>query len=217
MTTTQDLFPSKNTLEKDLVQDGFRPLLYTVIPGSYASDAVYGSGDTMVNNYASKQLSRGTSTVPLVGTTNVVSKEGCDYQRKDKKVDFTLNITLNSTLADPAFGATHELRIKPYIRTSVEPAVYRKGLPLPQRDQPLPLFAKTEITDKNGVPVLPNSGTGVKLYTRMLQSGDLALISRNLLTYTDSALTNDQIQTRFGLTNQVTFINISGEYLCQNF
>lgn len=213
MSSSRDLFPSINTVEGVVSKDGFRPLLYTVVPGSYASDAVYGSGDTLVNSYATQQLARGTTTIPLSGGINVVSKEGCEYQKKDKKVDFILNITLNSTASDPDYGATHELRIRPWVRNPVEPPVYQKGLPLPRRGQPLPLFAKTEVTDKNGVPVLPTSGTGLKLYSRMLQNGDLALITRDLTTHVDSAVSNAQIQTRFGLTNQVTFINIMGEYL----
>lgn len=198
---------------------GFRPELYTVAAGSYASNEVYGLGAPLVSSYLDIQLSRGTTTVPLIGASGppfVNSTEGCDIRQHDNEVEFVCSVTLDANPAtDPDLG-TEEIRIRPRPITPNLPSRYIIPLPLPTRGSN-PVFEDVEIQNKSGVQVAPAGVGAWLLEARLLKDGNLALVKKDVsATGTQqTALTHDDISAAF-VANNVISITVRGKYLAQS-
>ncbi len=202
-----------------LVLGGFKPLLFTVVNGSYNSNLVFGSGAAQLNSYQMFQLPRGTTTVPFVGPSFVTSTEGCDYQLEEREINFTCSVVLNAQLPDPAFG-DEELRIKPFPRLTTEPPQFLKPLPIPLRTAPLPFFDDVEIVNKAGIQIAPDVGSTTGVYilqARLLQDGTLALVLKDITTAppTVRGFQHDDFDSAFGTLNEIIRIIIRGSYKAQ--
>lgn len=210
---------SGRRMSSNVIQGGFRPLLYTVANGSYTSNSVYGVNAAQVNNYQIYQLPRGTSNVPLTGNAYVTSTEGCDYRKADTKIEFNCSVVLKSRVPDPGFR-TEELRIGVYPRDFTDPPEYSKALPNHLRTTDLPLFNDVEILDKNGTQIAPDATTPAGVYrlqARLLWNGNLALVLQDLSSTppTVRGLQHDDIADAFGVADNVIRINIRGKYSAQ--
>jgi hypothetical protein len=198
-----------------ITQRGFRPELFTVANGTYASNAVYGSGTAATSTYINNQLQRGTTTIPLTGTSFVTSTEGCDIRQQDRDVDFTCSVVLDGT-TDPDFS-TQELRIRPYVANPIVPPSHRIPLPLPMKDLPLPLFHDVEIVNKAGVQIAPDATAGqggvFSLLARLLEDGQLALVVENTVDQpsTSRGLRHDDIDAGF-VADNIIRITVRGTY-----
>lgn len=192
---------------------GYRPELYTVVAGAYASNAVYAMGSPLVHSYYTNQLAPGTTTVTL-GAAFVTSKEGCEWEQIGSDVTVTCNVTLGTT-ANPGFGA-EELRIKPLRRNSVEPKSYLRGLPTPFSPTEVPILT-LEIVNKSGVQIVPDAGSpagNYKLGARVLGNGTIALIVRDFNAAPPNAwrgITHDDIAANF-VADQVISFSVHGSY-----
>lgn len=199
---------------------GFRPELYTVAAGTYASNGVYGVGADLVNSYKNIQLPRGTTTVPLTGASGppfVTSTEGCDIRQHDNEVNFVCSITLDANPSTDPDLNTEELRIRPQRPFYNQPARYMLPFPLPVRGTQ-PVFEDVEIQNRTGAQVAPSVGVGAwVLEARLLVDGTLALAKRNTDTVgtQQTALTHDDIAGAFS-TNDVISITMRGKYLAQS-
>lgn len=199
---------------------GFRPELYTVANGTYASNGVYGVGAALANSYLSIQLSRGTTTVPLVGDSFVTSTEGCDIRQHGNNIDFVCSVTLNANpLTDPDFN-DEEIRIRPRQPAFDRPPRYGIPLPLPDRNLAEPVFDDVEIQNKSGVQIAPDASAGPGAWllgARLLKDGTLALIKRDTsVTGTqESALLHNDINAGFVADNVIS-ITIRGSYRSEN-
>lgn len=198
---------------------GFRPELYTVDDGTYASNSAYGAGTAPVSSYLTVQLSRGTTTVPLIGAAGppfVTSTEGCEIRQNGRDVDFICSVTLDGNPAtEPAFG-NEELRIRPQQVPFDQPARYRIPLPLAKRDLPEPTFENVEIQNKAGVQIAPDvtAGAGAWLLeARLLVDGTLVLLKKDVsVTGTQvTALRHADINAGFSANNVIS-ITIRGTY-----
>lgn len=198
---------------------GFSPELFTVVAGSYASNAVYGLGAAATNSYLSIQLPRGTTTVPLVGGSGppfVTSTNGCDIRQHDNEVDFICSVVLTGT-TDPAFGSD-ELRIRPRTTTLADPARYRRGMPLAQHSAQI-VFDEVEIQNKAGTQIAPDATAGGGtwlLQARLLKDGTIALVKSNvgIVGTQQTALKASEINAGF-VANNVINITVRGKYLAQ--
>ena len=150
---------------------GFRSELFTVGAGSYASNAVYGSSAVLSGTYAA---------------STILDKSGAAIRAQDRGTDFSLNVTLDLSGADPVDGRAtgDEIRIRtlqPLL--SGEPASYLKKMTLAGTGYGLPLFLDVEIIDPAtgapwaGFPVVAGVG---QLQARMLYGGELALVVTDL-------------------------------------
>lgn len=208
----------------DITNRGFRPELYTVANGTYASNSVYGVGAAVVNSYLSVQIPRGTSTVVLSLGPPVLyvnSTEGCSVRQQGKDADFTMNVCLDGNpLTAPAFG-NEELRLRPQQTTPDRPLRYRVPLPLAMNDHATvsPMFVDTEITNKSGVQIAPDASAGIGAWVlgaRLLRDGTIALTKRNLAVVgaVEVALLASDINSGFVLDGAI-FITLRGTYKAQ--
>ena len=205
----------------DINHRGFKPELYTVANGSYASNEVYGVGAALVNTYLPVQIPRGTSTVTLLpGPPEVFvsSTEGCDIRQHDSDVDFIISVCLDGNpLTEPSYG-DEELRFRPQQNPNFPPR-YRIPLPLSKREQTSPTFTDIEIVDKTGVQVAPDASAGAGTWllgARLLRDGTLALTKRDIsvLGTQEVALLASDINAGFTADN-VIFITLRGSYKAQ--
>lgn len=201
---------------------GFRPELYTVADGTYASNAVYGVGETLLNSYLSVQIPRGTSTVPLIGASGppfVSSTEGCSIRQNGRDVDFVCSVVLDGNPStEPAYG-NEELRIRPQRFDFTQPARYMRPLPLSDRNLDEPNFDSVEILNKSGVQIAPDATAGAGawlLEARLLKDGTLALVKKDisLIGTQQTALRHSDIDAGF-TSNDVISITIRGSYRAQ--
>jgi len=195
--------PTYRSIEKDIVHSGFRPSLFAVAPGSYASNQVYGSSAASVGNY---------DTITDLALSNA------SVRLHDKNVDFSVKLYLDTT-SDPGSGFTtnSELRVKVKSLTTGDPARYLKGLPAPDVKYPLPLFEDVEITDASTGQVFTGIPIG-DLEARLLHGGELALVSKDLTATPAStaALVKGLISAALGAEISVTCISIRGSYRTAN-
>nr|QBK86621.1 MAG: uncharacterized protein LCMAC102_04170 [Marseillevirus LCMAC102] len=162
-TTTSNIFD--RGVQK-ILNAGFRPQLFLVTNGSYASNGVYGSSAASVANYDAQTL-------------QTISH--AEIRQHDRDADFSLKLVLDLTLADPQFGDTYELRVRtlqPLLAGL--PGRYLTKLPVQDLKHPLPLFLDVEMltVDPTGVlapAVLAGLTTG-KTAARMLYGSELALV-----------------------------------------
>ncbi|HSA76278.1 MAG TPA: hypothetical protein VLE02_01915 [Nitrosarchaeum sp.] len=193
---------------------GYRPELYTVAAGSYASNAVHAFSAALLHSYASIQLPPGLTTVTL-GSAFVSSKENCTFEQRGKEVTFTCSVTLGTTL-NPGLG-TEELRIHPMRRNPVEPKSYLRGLPLPAQPIDIPIVSLS-VVNKTGVQIVPDAGSPAGTYilgARVLTNGVIALIIRDLNIAAPNqwrGMTHNDIGANF-VADQVIMFNIKGTYL----
>lgn len=201
---------------------GFRPELYTVTDGTYATNSVYGVGAPLLNSYLSVQIPRGTSTISLVGATGspfVPSMEGCSIRQNGYDVDFICNVVLDGNpITEPTFG-NEELRIRPRRNDFTQPPRYMKPLPLSDRKLDEPNFDNVEIVNKAGVQIAPGATAGAGswlLQARLLKDGTLALVKKDvsLVGTQQTALRHSDIDSGF-TANDVISITIRGSYRAQ--
>ena len=157
-----------SSVSKDISHGGFRPELFTVGAGTYASNHVYGSGIALVNTYTPQSLS---------------SLSRASIRQHDRDVDYSLKITLDLSLADPAFN-NEELRIRTLQPLgATDSGAYLKKIPVKSVNYRQPLFLDVEVINPAtgapfaGFPV--NAGIG-QLQARLLISGELALVVADL-------------------------------------
>ena len=178
------------SVKKDICHSGFRPELFTVDAGSYASNQVYGSGLAAANDY-------NTETIRNVSIANI--------RQHDTDVDFSVKITLDLSLADPGFTGNEEIRIRTLQPLAAgEPGSYLKKLPIKSVNYGQPLFLDVEIIDPStgapfaGFPVAAGIG---QLQARLLISGELALVVVDLTAGPPpvvTPLTADDLAPLFG-------------------
>ena len=122
-----------SSIKKDICHGGFRPELFTVAAGSYASNHVYGSGADLVNTYNDE---------------TVRDASHASIRQHDTSVDINLNVVLDLSLADPSFPDGEELRIRTLQPlASGEPNAYSKKMPLKSVNYRQSLFLDVEIID----------------------------------------------------------------------
>jgi hypothetical protein len=189
------------------VESGFRPQLFTVVGGSYASNAVYGSGATALNNY---------DTVTLRGDSNGQLQTKASIRQSGSLVNFEIVISLDLTQADPQFPSSEELRIRTVPLTLGEPNRYLNTLPPPDDNFNQPSFDDVEIllVDSTGATVgaVPAALTSMlTLSARFLYGGELALLGTvaDAPNYFTNALTANALAGNFGAVAEPTRLRIS--------
>lgn len=197
------------SVQTNISHSGFRPELFTVATGSYASNQVYGSGAALVNDYNDETV-RNSSRASI--------------RQHDRSSDFSLKITLDLSLADPGFVTDEELRIRTLQPLgSGEPGRYLNKLPVKSTNYRQPLFLDVEIINPAtgfpfaGFPVIAGAG---QLQARLLISGELALVVSDLTAGpppTVTPLTTGDLSPLFGAAAGTQLeISIRGSYRAEN-
>lgn len=188
---------------RSVVQGGFRPQLYAVATGSYATGATFGSGATDI---------AGTSTA-YDGVKDIALSRA-SVRREDTDVNFNIMVVLDGSVANPV-AVAGEVRIRvSRPLTSQDFNRYLTGLPGKDFNYSLPLFGEVEVLDENGVDLLPST-VNTLLQARFLYGGDLALVQQDISAGpppTTTALTTAQLGALFGVANRVINIVIRGTY-----
>lgn len=195
-------------VQNDISHTGFRPQLYTVVGGSYASNSVYGSGAALVHDY---------------NTEIIQSASRSSIRQHDTQVEYDIKIILDLHQADPAFD-TEEVRIRtlqPLI--AGEPGCYLTRLPIKPTNYRQPLFLDVEIVNPaTGKPFAgfpATAGVG-QLQARLLINGDMALVTTNLAAGpppTVTPLTGNDFDVLFGAAAGTELeISVRGSYRSQN-
>lgn len=173
---------------------GFRTQLVTVVNGSYAASPSFGSGAAVLNNY----------TTQTIDARAAVSHKG-------SLVNFTAGVTLDLSLADPAFPATEELRLRVKAPlASNEPGNYAIGLPASDPLSPQPIFTDVEVVDSTGTFAVAGQYSA-----RLLTDGTLALVTVDTTAAPHATATIDtaNLAGSFGAAAGNTLrINIRGAY-----
>ena len=158
-----------SSIKKDICNSGFRPELFTVDAGSYASNQVYGSGLAAVNDY-------NTETIRKSSIANI--------RQHDSDVDFSIKVVLDLSLSAPGFITGEEIRIRTLQPlASGEPGAYSRKLPVKSINYGQPLFLDVEIIDPStGAPFagFPSAAGIGQLQARLLINGELALVVADL-------------------------------------
>ena len=204
-------FHTGRSVSNNISHGGFRPELFTVAGGSYASNLVYGSGAAMLSSYEPQ---------------TVRSMSRSDIRQQDNDVDFSFNVTLDMSLADPGFPATEELRLRTLQPLGAStPGAYLKKLPIKNTNHRQQLFLDVEII--NATPGAAGAGfpfaafpvvAGVgQFQARLLTNGELALVVYDPATVAASATTpltaGDLPAALFGAAaGTVLQISIRGSY-----
>lgn len=157
------------SVEDTSINSTFRPDLFVVPGGSYASNVVYGSGV--------EALSPSYNGVTVRLSTNSLGQTEGYIRQNDKISNFELQVVLDTSLPDPWPQSTNELRIRTLPPLSNEPASRYNKILIPEDG--LPLIQNVEILDQNGRNLLPQANS--ILQARYLFGSELALIRKNLL------------------------------------
>nr|QBK87005.1 MAG: uncharacterized protein LCMAC103_03490 [Marseillevirus LCMAC103] len=190
--------PHSSGIEQPTKKSGFRPELYTVLAGGYAGGAplhtpLPAAGAAMVETYWTEQFQNGTTTVPLTnGGTDFLPGIGqCTWSQGDGWVTFEMILTLDKspTGGDPITTAANEIRIRPFVSgVAGEPPQYRKRLPQPDQNYPMPVFDVAVYTKADIVAGPFGDGTSaVGLKAHMLVDSTLALVIQPILIANGSA------------------------------
>lgn len=185
-------------LQSDVSYSGFRPQLFTVAAGSYASDATYGSNTDPTGDYSS---------------VAIVSESIAKTRVDDNQVDFDVQISLDATAADPAATGGDELRIRVVPRVAGEPQRYRQGLPPSKTPLTLPLFTDVDVILKS-TGATSGTLTGL-LEARLLYGNELALVARDTTATPPAhdALTATSLSALFGQqAADSILITVRGQY-----
>ena len=207
MTSTTDIVDRQ--VQKAISHGGFRPELFTVATGSYASNHIYGSGAALVNDY-------NTETLQHISEAAI--------RQHDRDVDYNLKILLDLSLANPGFVTDEEIRIRTLQPlASGEPGRYLQKLPVKDRSYRQPLFLDVEIVDPStgapfaGFPAVAGIG---QLQARLLISGEMALVVTDLTAGpppTVTPLTHGDLSPLFGAGAGTQLqISVRGTYRGQN-
>lgn len=152
-------------VQNNIAHSGFRPQLFTVAAGSYASNQVYGSGAALVNDYNDEIIQ---------------AESRASIRQHDSNVLYNVKVILDLSQTDPAFGSTQEVRIRTLQPlTSTEPGRYLTRLPKKDVNYRQPLFLDVEIINPaTGAPFagFPSVAGAGQLQARLMMNGDLALI-----------------------------------------
>lgn len=198
-------------IQNDIQQSGFRPQLFLVAAGSYASGPFYGSGAASTGNYDAQ--------VPPITVRN--SSDGLcptrsHVRQQDNDIDFETVICLDASQPDPFGGQpTDEVRIGTLPLATGEPRRYARTLKPVDPHFGLPLFHDIEVLDQMGSTLLPDAVSTV-LQARYLAGGQLAIVQRDLSAGpppTTTALTAGQMGTLLGLgAGSLIRIHVRGQY-----
>ena len=189
--------PFDLSVETPVSNSSFRPQVFGVPTGSYAG-ANYGAGATVTGNW---------NTVTIRNSTNSRVSSICDIRRQDTEVNFELNVSIDTSLANPGtIGATDQLRVNVLPLLANEPPRYLNPLPPVDVQHANPKFLEGELitlTTTTGV------STQIPIGARLLPNGTLAL-----LTSAGAALTVTDFTTvaPFTTSNTVGIIVIRGAY-----
>ncbi len=181
-------------VQRNIRNSGFRPQLFAVASGSYASNSAYGSGAASTGNY---------DALTLRGYISSQAQTSAVIRQHDRDVDFSLTLTLNGDAADPFGQETYDevrLRVVQPL-SSGEPGRYLNRFPKPDPLYPLPLFEDVEVQSvSDGVQRLPLQSGNI-LQARLLHGGELAFV-RNDLTAgpppTTSAILTSEVGSLLG-------------------
>lgn len=196
-------------VQKSVSHRGFRPQLFTVAAGSYASNHIYGSGAALVNDYDTEQLQ---------------TLSEASIRQHDRDVDYNIKLLLDLSLADPGFAAGEEVRVRTFQPLgTTEPGSYLKKLPVKDSRYRQPLFLDVEFVNPAtgapfaGFPVAAGAG---QLQARLLISGELAFAVTDLTAGpppTVTPLTAADLAPLFGAAAGTQMqISIRGTYRGQN-
>lgn len=193
-----------------IVQSGFRPQLFLVAAGSYASGPSYGSGAASTGNYDSQ-----TPPVTIRNSSSSILQTRAHIRQQDNNINFDITLTLDATQANPFGGQnTDEVRIRVLPLSTGESTRYNNPLKVNDPLYGLPLFLNVEIVNQAGVDQLP-SAVNTVLQARLLLGGELALVQQNQTAAppTTAALTAAQLGARLGGVGGTELrIHVRGEY-----
>jgi len=161
-------------VNNEVFHSGFRPRLFVVTYGTYASNASYGSGTAAVTGPPSNYDSQ-----TLRGATNGLAQTRATIREQDNDIDFVIEITLDASLSDPGFITGDELRIQVLQPLAAnEPGRYLTPLPAPDPSKGLAVFDEVEIVNTATGLLPPGVVPDVFpafLKARLLFGGELAL------------------------------------------
>lgn len=156
-------------VQNNIAHTGFRPQLFTVASGSYASNQVYGSGAALVNDY---------------NTEIIQDASRAAIRQHDNNVEYNVKVVLDLSLANPGFVTGEEVRIRTLQPlASTEPGRYLTRLPKKDVNYRQPLFLDVEIINPaTGAPFagFPSVAGAGQLQARLMMNGDLALVVTDL-------------------------------------
>lgn len=198
-------------IQNDIRQTGFRPQLFLVATGSYASGPYYGSGAAATGNYDSQ-----SPPVTVRNSSDSLCPTISHVRQQDNDIDFETVICLDASQPDPFGGQpTDEVRIGTLPLSSGEPGRYAGTLKPVDPRFGLPLFHDVEVLDQMGNNLLPDA-VGSVLKARYLTNGQLALVQQDLTAGpppVTSALTASQIGNLLGLgAGSLVRIHVRGQY-----
>lgn len=184
------------SVEGPVVPGGFRVQLYTVAAGAYVGDASYGVSAAAAETYSS----------------DITTGQG-RFQRTGKVATFNVELTLDTSGADPITTGTGELRIRVLPAAGSEPGRYSRGLP---RGVTNDSFVSVEVVDTTTGQTPAGYATAGVLSTRLLDDGSLALVVTPDVTAAPPApvaLTAAAVTPSFGGTATNFTIRVNGTYM----
>lgn len=186
--------------------------LYTVA-ASYAN-ALHGAGAALVSSYVTSDVQVAGARLRYTKVGRVVSVQGY--------------LTLDLSVADPAFTAANEVRLHTLAPTASEPAAWGLQLPVPAHasinaSNPLGAgadaggsqpFLKVDIYNQNDIRAdgCPAAGAGTgPIVARVLADGTLALLESRFTDVAFAAV-EPQVNTALTVTRLGTIITNAGGY-----
>jgi len=198
-------------IQNDIRQSGFRPQLFLVANGSYASGPYYGSGAVSTGNYDAQ-----VPPVTVRNSSDSLCPTVSHVRQQDNDIDFETVICLDASQPDPFGGQPNdEVRIGTLPLAAGEPGRYAGTLKPVNPRFGLPLFHDIEVLDQMGTQLLPLFPSTV-LKARYLTNGQLALVQQDLSAGpppTTTALTAGQLGSLLGLgAGSLVRIHVRGQY-----
>ena len=199
-------------VSNDVQQSGFRPQLFLVAAGSYASNPAYGPGAVATGTYDAQ-------TPPITDRDNgqSICQTRARMRQQDNNISFDITICLDATQPNP-FGLldTDEVRIRVLPLSAGEPGRYNNPLKTQDPFYGLPLFLDIEVVNQLGVNLLPAVANTV-LQARYLSGGQLALVQQDISVAppVSTALVADDIGALLSILNppgSLIRIHVRGQY-----
>lgn len=190
----------------------FRPQLFVVAAGSYATNAVYGAGAAPVQSGGSDVTYEAAT---YTDSSNSLRGTQGNFYRVGKNVQFDIVVSLDGT-TDPATAAAvgTEVRLRTLPPSASEPGRYDIHLPNFDPKFPLPSFDVECVDLSTGAIVLPQAAADQVLKARLLPGGLLAFYILALAApQTMTAVTRTMLSTYiFGAATPKQF-RIRGQYV----
>ena len=218
--TTNESVSSTNDLmiRGNVSQGGFRPELFIVPSGSFASNSSFGAGTPGTGTYNPNEVPTGQTITGAAGPEN--AQTTAKVRQQDSDATFDIVVTLNAESAIPLVTGEVRLRVLSPITNSIGgvtsasfcPSRLAVGLPLPDVNFGLPIFNNVEFLGLVGTtwqPVLPTT-VNSQATAQMLNDGTIALTITTFTTgpMTVAALTTTSLDALLGQVSP-GFIKVS--------